>query len=107
MAVQLMTKHQFVAAPAAVCDFRNIPVVTLFDSVYDIGARQINKRGLDTVLISGLIQLSVGKKPATRRHEGGNPSAKEPLIFGVEATRKVMDGTSLKASKDALLDFSD
>jgi hypothetical protein len=107
MVIQQMTRDQFVATPIAVSEFRNNPAASAFDSVNANGAHQINKRGLDILLLSDLIKSNVGNAAASRQMEGNNASSKEPMVFGVEATRKIMLETTLKASKNAVLEFAE
>ena len=65
-------------------------VVSVFDSLADIMAVDLTKRGPGIVQVPGLMKVTVQRKPATRARKGINPFTKEPTIFKAKPARNVV-----------------
>lgn len=97
-----MSKSQFVTTLAEKSGLNKQQATAALDTVNEIVAQQLGKRGPGEVLIPGLLRLNVVEKPATRQHEGINPFTKEPMTYKAKAARKVIKVRLLKALKDAV-----
>lgn len=65
-------------------------VVAVFNSLADIMAVDLTKRGPGTVQVPGLMKVVVQRKPATKARKGINPFTKEPTIFKAKPARNVV-----------------
>ncbi len=65
-------------------------VVGVFESLADIMAVDLTKRGPGTVQVPGLMKVVVKRMPATKARKGINPFTKEPTIFKAKPARNVV-----------------
>lgn len=97
-----MSKSQFVTSLAEKSGLNKLQASLALDSLNEMVAQQLGKKGPGEVLIPGLLKLVVVDKPATRKHEGVNPFTKEMMTFEAKAAHKVIRIRPLKALKDAI-----
>jgi len=102
MATKRMNKSQFVTTLSDKSGIDKKQVTSVLDTINELVAQQLSKRGPGEVLIPGLVKLNVVEKPATPKHEGINPFTKEPMTFKAKPARKVIKVRPLKALKDAI-----
>ena len=102
MTNQRMSKSQFVTTLAEKSGLNKKQASSALDTINEMVAQQLGKRGPGEVLIPGLLKLNIVDKPATRQHEGVNPFTKEPMTYKAKAAHKVIRVRALKALKDAI-----
>jgi len=102
MATKRMSKSQFVATLAEKSGITKKQAVAALDSMNEIIAQQLGKKGPSEFVIPGLLKLVVVDKPATPQHEGVNPFTKLPMTYQAKPARKVIKVRPLQALKNAV-----
>ena len=97
-----MSKSEFVAALAEKSGLTKKQAATALESLNEMVAHELGKRGPGEVILPGLLRLSVVSKPATPEHEGLNPFTKEAMIYKAKPARRVIKVRPLKFLKDAV-----
>ncbi len=75
-------------------------VATLFDSLTELIAAELGKKGPGLFTVPGLLKLKVVNKPATKAKQGTNPFTKQPMTIKAKPARKVVKAVPLKALKE-------
>ena len=75
-------------------------VAAVFDSLSEMVARELGKKGPGLFQLPGLLKLKVVRKPATKAKPGINPFTKEPITIKAKPARNVVKAVPLKALKD-------
>jgi len=102
MTTKRMSKSQFVATLAEKSGITKKQAVAALDSMNEIIAQQLGKKGPCEFVIPGLLKLVVVDKPATPQHEGVNPFTKLPMTYQAKPARKVIKVRPLQALKNAV-----
>ena len=75
-------------------------VAAVFDSLSEMVARELGKKGPGLFQLPGLLKLKVVRKPATKAKQGVNPFTKAPMTIKAKPARNVIKALPLKALKD-------
>jgi nucleoid DNA-binding protein len=97
-----MTKSQFITAIAEKTGLTKKQTAAVLDTLNDVVAHQLSKKGPGEVIIPGLLKLMVVDKPAVPAHDGVNPFTKEPTTFKAKPASKSVKARAVKALKDSI-----
>ena len=97
-----MSKTEVISALVEATQLTKPQVVSLFDGLTELIAKNLGDSGPGVFTIPGLVKLKVVHKPATEEREGINPFTKEPTIFKAKPASKQVKIQPLKALKDLL-----
>ena len=95
-----LTKSEILAAIADATELTKKQVSSVFDSLNDVIAACINKRGVGHISVLGLLKVEVKKKPATKARKGINPFTGEEAVFKAKPARRVVKIKALKKLKE-------
>ena len=95
-----MSKTEVISALVEASQLTKPQVVSLFDGLTALIAKNLGDSGPGVFTIPGLVKLKVVHKPATEEREGINPFTKEPTILKAKPATKQVKIQPLKALKD-------
>lgn len=75
-------------------------VATMFDTMKEMMAKDLSKRGPGVFAVPGLMKVTVKRMPATKARPGINPFTGEKTVFKAKPARNVVKVRPLKALKD-------
>ena len=75
-------------------------VATMFDTMKDMIAKDLSKKGPGVFSVPGMMKVTVKRMPATKAREGINPFTGEKTMFKAKPARNVVKVRPLKALKD-------
>jgi nucleoid DNA-binding protein len=75
-------------------------VAKVFDSLSELIARELGKKGPGQFVIPGLLKLKVVRKPATKAKQGINPFTKAPMTIKAKPARNVVKAVPMKSLKE-------
>ena len=97
-----LNKSQLVDAVAASTELKRKEVNAVLESLNDIIAAQIGKRGPGIFMLPGLLKIKVITKPARKARKGINPFTGEEMMFKARPAKKVAKIQALKKIKAML-----
>ncbi len=97
-----LNKSQLVDAVAASTELKRKEVNAVMESLNDIIAAQIGKRGPGVFMLPGLLKIKVITKPARKARKGVNPFTGEEMMFKARPAKKVAKIQPLKKIKAML-----
>ncbi len=95
-----MSKTEVISALVEALQLTKPQVVSFFDELTGLIAKNLGDSGPGVFTIPGLMKLQVVHKPATEEREGINPFTKEPTILKAKPASKQVKIQPLKALKD-------
>jgi len=75
-------------------------VSSVFDSLSELIAKELGKKGPGLFVLPGLLKLKVVRKPATKEKQGINPFTKQPITIKAKPARNVVKAVPMKALKE-------
>ncbi|MGP1309033.1 MAG: HU family DNA-binding protein [Phycisphaerales bacterium] len=75
-------------------------VAAMFDTMKEMMAKDLSKRGPGVFAVPGLMKVTVKRMPATKARPGINPFTGEKTVFKAKPARNVVKVRPLKALKD-------
>ena len=78
-------------------------VASVLDSLGEIIAGHLDKKGAGEFVLPGLLKISTIKKPAVKARKGINPFTKEEVMFKAKPASVAVKVRPLKALKDMAL----
>lgn len=75
-------------------------VSSVFDSLSELIAKELGKKGPGLFVLPGLLKLKVVRKPATKEKQGINPFTKAPITIKAKPARNVVKAVPMKALKE-------
>lgn len=98
--VKSATKGEIYAQLAEKVGLSKKDVAKVFESLNEMVAKELGKKGPGLFVIPGLLKLKVVRKPATKAKQGINPFTKEPMTIKAKPARNVIKALPLKGLKD-------
>lgn len=97
-----LNKSQLATTIAEMSCLSKKDVNCVFDSLYDVIATHLKKRGgVGEFTLPGIAKLKVVNKPATKARKGTNPFTGEEMMFKAKPARNIVKIRPLKKIKDA------
>ncbi len=93
------TKAEIFAALAEKTGVSKKHVVSVFDALGELVAKELGKKGPGVFVVPGLLKLRVVRKPATKAKQGINPFTKEPMTIKAKPARNVVKAVPMKCLK--------
>ena len=93
------SKGEIYSTIAEATELSRKQVVSVFDSLGEILAADLGKRGPGIANVPGLMKVVVQRKPATKARKGINPFTKEEVTFKAKPARNVVKVRPLKNLK--------
>src|SRR6266566_9921179 len=93
------SKSEILAAISEKTSLKRKDVVTVFDTLKDLIARDLTK-GPGIFNVVGLMKIKVVRKPAVPARKGINPFTKEEVMFKAKPARNVVKIQALKTLKE-------
>ena len=97
------SKTQILDRIAADTGLARKQVASVLDSLGDIIAGHLDKRGVGEFVFPGLLKISTVKKPAVKARKGINPFTKEEVMFKAKPASVAVKVRPLKGLKDMAL----
>jgi nucleoid DNA-binding protein len=97
-----MNKSQLLDAVVESTELKRKEVNAVLESLNDIIATQIGKRGPGVFMLPGMLKIKVVVKPARKARKGINPFTGEEMVFKARPARKVAKILPLKKIKGML-----
>lgn len=94
------TKSEIVAALAEKTGAERKTVALIFDTLQEMIAGDLDKKGPGVFIIPGMVKFKVVNKPATPERERRNPQTGEPMTTKAKPARNVVKAVLLKSLKD-------
>lgn len=94
-----LSKTEILNALAESTDLSKKQVSAVLDSLADLIAKNLSKKGPGVFNVPGLMKIIVQHKPATKARNGINPFTKEEVMFKAKPARNVVKIRPLKALK--------
>lgn len=94
-----LSKTEILNALAESTDLSKKQVSAVLDSLADLIAKNLSKKGPGVFNVPGLMKIIVQHKPATKARKGINPFTKEEVMFKAKPARNVVKIRPLKALK--------
>ncbi len=95
-----MSKTEIISALVEASQLTKPQVVSFFDELTGLIAKNLGDDGPGVFTIPGLMKLQVVHKPATEEREGINPFTEEPTILKAKPASKQVKIKPVKALKD-------
>lgn len=95
-----MSKSDVFGAVAEKTGLSKKDVSKVFESLSELIADNIGKKGPKVFTVPGLMKITVVHKPATKAREGKNPFTGEMQMFKAKPAKNVVKVRPLKALKD-------
>ena len=95
-----MTKSAMVSAIAEETGLTKKAVSTVFDSLTDLISGHIQKGGVGTCTVLGLLKINVERNPSTEMRMGRNPFTGKTMVFDAKPAHAVVKVQPLKALQD-------
>lgn len=94
------TKSEIYAALAEKTGLSKKQVSGVFDSLAELIAKELGKKGPGVFVVPGLLKLRVVRRPATKAKQGINPFTKEPMTIKAKPARNVVKAIPMKSLKE-------
>jgi nucleoid DNA-binding protein len=94
------TKSEIYASLAEKTGLSKKQISSVFESMSEMIAADLGKKGPGIFVVPGLLKLKVVIKPATKERKGINPFTKEPTIIKAKKERKAVKAVLLKSLKE-------
>lgn len=94
------TKSEIVAALSEKTGAERKTVALIFDSLQEMIAADLDKKGPGVFIIPGMVKFKVVHKEATKAREGRNPQTGEPMMTKAKPARNIVKAVLLKSLKD-------
>ena len=94
------SRGEFYSVLAENTELSRKQVAMVFDTMAKILAVDLSKSGPGICNVSGLMKVTVQRKPATKARKGINPFTKEEVMFKAKPARNVIKIRPLKLLKD-------
>ena len=94
------TKSEILTTLAAETGLTKKDVASVVDGLTGMMKKDLSKAG--AFVLSGVLKVTVVKKPATKARKGINPFTKEEMMFKARPARNVVKIRALKALKESV-----
>ena len=96
-----LNKADIVARIAEKCDVSKKDADAMLDALTDLMKSEMSKDGNKVFVLPGVLNISIGQRPAMKERTGTNPFTGKPMVVAAKPARASVRIRALKVLKDA------